>query len=186
MKKLSRKQMVAVSLAVFGIASAGISAAYAAEAGREKHMSQLVSAIAQKFGLSETDVQKVFEEQRIKMETQRLEQMAQMQAKRIEQFTEKIDKAVTDGKLTQTQANLVKAKFSELQAAREAQKNTKTDFKNMTQDERKADMAAQKAKMETERTALQQWAEQNNIPAQYMPGLGMGMGKGRGGRGMND
>lgn len=77
-----------------------------------------------------------------------------------------LTQAVTAGKLTQAQADLIVAKRAELKAAHEANE----------------DQALTKAQRETamkaEREALKAWATANNIPEQYLLG-----GEGRGGHG---
>jgi len=180
--------MVAIAIMVFGVACAGLSAAYAAtDSGKSDPMSGLVSAIAQKFNLSEADVQTVFDEQRTKMEAEQEANRAQMEAEHQAKFETKLSELVTAGKLTQAQANAIKAKKAELQAKMESAKQTRRtqmqNMKNMTQEQRKAAMEARKTEMETQRTALQQWAKDNGISEEYMYLVNMGGGLGMGGHG---
>jgi hypothetical protein len=137
-------------------------------------MSGLITAIAEKFGLNVSDVQQVFDEQQTKMQAERETQQAETETNAQEEFASRLSKAVTDGKLTQAQADLITAKKAELDAARESQK---TDMKSMTDEERQAAMETMKTQMDS----LKQWATDNSIPEEYIPLLG-GMG-GRGGRG---
>lgn len=111
-------------------------------------ISSLIKAIASKFNLSESDVQSVFDDQRTQMESQH----KQMEQARLSQ-------AVTDGKLTQAQADAITAKQAEMQADREANKDS---FGSKTEAERKTEMEAKKADLE-------QWATDNNIPKEFMP-----------------
>ncbi len=107
----------------------------------------LVDKIAQKFNLNKADVQKVFDEDR-----------AVHQAEHEQKENERLDQAVKDGKITQAQEDLIKAKVKELQAKREAARDA---MKDKTKAERKATMDA-------ERTDLEKWAKGNNIPAEYL------------------
>jgi hypothetical protein len=185
MKKISRKQMVAAAIMIFCAACAGFGAVYADETtGKNNPMSGLVSAIASKFNLNQADVQAVFDEQKSKMKADRQVKMAEMETKRRAEFVTRLSGLVTAGKLTQAQADAIKAKRTELQAQREADKPGMESMKNMTEAERQTAMEARKTKMEAERTALKQWAADNGISEEYimMAGeMGMGGGHGRGG-----
>lgn len=125
--------------------------------GKADHMANLVKAITEKFGLNQAEVQQVFEEHHTQMQQQHQADEAT-----------RLSQAVTDGKLTQDQADKITAKRAELQAQRESDK---TKFESMSDSERQA---AMKAKMDE----LKQWATDNNIPAGYLP-----FGGGRGGHG---
>jgi hypothetical protein len=120
-------------------------------------MNGIVTAIAQKFNLSVSDVQSVFEEQKSKMEAEREQNREKMQAEMQQKFTTELAQAVTDGKLTQAQADLITAKRAELVAQRP----------NVDQD------------------ALKQWASDNGISEEYLHFLcpRMGNNGGRGGPG---
>ena len=119
----------------------------------------LVSAIAKKFNLSEGDVQGVVNEYRTQNQAQRQEEMQQ-------RFTERLNQAVTDGKLTQAQANLIIAKKAELQANNQ-------NLEGKTGQERRVAMQNIMAE-------IKQWATDNNIPQEFCP---MGFGPGKGMRG---
>jgi outer membrane murein-binding lipoprotein Lpp len=123
-------------------------------AGRDP-MNNLATLLAQRFNLNVTDVQKFFDEQRTKMETERKQQ-----------FVDRINQGVTDGKLTRDQADKIIAKHTELEALRDSLKN-KTEAERQT---------AIKAQIE----AVKKWAEENNIPSEFMLFGGPGMGKGSG------
>ncbi len=127
--------------------------------GKADHMANLVKAIAEKFGLNQTEVQQVFDDQH-----------AQMQQQHKADEATRLSQAVTDGKLTQDQADKITAKRAELDAQRESDK---AKFDSMTDSERQA---AMKTKMDE----LKQWATDNNIPAGYLP---FGGGRGHGGPG---
>ncbi len=103
MKKIrySRRLLAASTLiAGLGVVAIGASTTLAAQPSFEQgHLSGLVEAIAERFNLSESDVQQVIdeqiEEQRALHETHKQEMLA---------------KAVVDGKLTQAQADAISAK----------------------------------------------------------------------------
>jgi hypothetical protein len=162
MNKIKLPTMLAALAITLGLTAAGAGVIHAASGSDSNNpMSNLVNAIATKFNLNTSDVQQVFDEQH-----------AQMEAQKQQNFKDRLAQAVTDGKLTQAQADLIIAKQQELQAQREA---NKTSMQNMTQAERHATMQAQM-------TALKQWVADNNIPQQFM--FFGGFGKGPGGHGM--
>lgn len=176
--KLNRKNIVAAAVMVFCAAVAvwgGV--AYADEiAIKENPMSGLAAVIASKFNLSESAVQAVFDEQmqarRERMEANRKE----METKRREQFEDRLNKLVSQGKLTEAQAAAIKNKKAEMEAQMTAQTGAKFDLKNMTVEERKAAMEKQKTEMEARRAALEQWAADNGIAEEYLPMVGAGFG----------
>lgn len=158
---MKHKVMLAglVALPVIGATSL----AMAADTGANPR-DTLVEKLATKFNLNKDDVKAVFDEEH-----------AAREAEHQKAYEEKLAQAVTDGKLTQEQADKVIAKSKELQAAREAHK---TDWANLGQDERKA-------KIDEERTAIDQWLKDNNIDRKWLMmggrgGHGMGRGHGMG------
>ncbi len=114
----------------------------------------IVTRIAQRFGLSETDVQKVFEEHR----QERHEEHAKI-------FEERLTQAVTDGKITEQQKQAILGKFKELHEQHTA---TMESFKDMTPQERRT-------AMEKKRIELESWAKEQGIDTTYLFGIGMGM-----------
>lgn len=128
-----------------------------------KPLDGIVTAIAAKFNLNSSEVQAVIDQA---MNAQR----AEMEAQQAKNFSDRLAQAVSDKKLTQTQANLIIAKQAELKAARE-------NAKDQTPAERLAAMKEQMA-------SLKKWATDNNIPEGYMMfggrGKGPGMDKGHG------
>lgn len=109
--------------------------------------SNIVEAIAQRFGLNTTEVQEVFDEQR-----------AEMQANMQERCSQKLDQLVIDGNLNQEQADKILEKKSEMQAEKQGAMDS---FQEMTREERKAAMQEKKA-------SLEQWAQENDIPLEYL------------------
>lgn len=166
MKMPKSSTLIAAGAIALGLTVTGIGVTYAATGSTgtgNNPMSNLVTAISQKFNLNQSDVQKVFDEQH-----------AQMEVQHEQAFKDRLAQAVTDGKLTQDQSDKIVAKMAELKSQRDADKAT---FASLTQAERQAKMQARAAE-------LKQWAIDNNIPADFSPfnmgGRGPGMGKGMG------
>ncbi len=159
-----KKHILAAGVAsVIGITGIGAGVAHAATANStDSPRANMVDAIASRFNLDKNEVGKAFDEQHEKMKSER-----------DQQITDKVAQLVSDGKLTQTQADAINGKRAELAAQREANRDT---FHDMSADERKA-------KMEAQRTALEKWAEENNIADEYLRYV-TGQGKDLGGPGM--
>lgn len=141
---------VAISLAA--LLGAGLATA-------ETKANSLVDAISQKFNLKKEDVQKVFDDNKI---TRQAEHQANVKAR--------LDKAVTDGKITADQEQKIIAKLAE----------GKTFFdtlKDKTGSERKIAINAHQAELEA-------WAKTNNINMQFLAGGGRGWGKHHGSKRM--
>lgn len=160
--KISKKAIIVLSAVGLIATSAGVIHAAAASNGGNNRMSALVTAIAQKFNLNTSDVQAVVDQ------TQAA-QKAQMQAQQQQKSTDSINAAVTAGKLTQDQANLILAKEQEV-------KTFMASLSGKTPADRQTAMT-------TEMTSLKQWATDNNIPQQYIS-FGLAGFGGRGGFGM--
>jgi len=158
-----RKQLIIAGLAtavgVTGLTSVGVVNA-ATSTSTSEPMSGLVQAIATKFNLNEADVKSVFEEQRTKMESEREAEIAK-----------EVAQLVSDGKITQAQADKINAKRAELKKERATDRET---MGSKTREE-------MKATMETKRTELEIWAKENGIDTEYLryvmggPGPGMHM-----------
>jgi len=121
----------------------------------------IATAIANKFNLNVSDVQTVIDET---MDVDR-EEMEKNRPARVDSLIQ----AAKDGKLTQSQADLITAK-------REEMRDSMQNLKDKTQEE-------MTATMKTRTDELKQWATDNGIPEQYiMPfgGLGHNRGEGRG------
>lgn len=130
---------------------------YAYAHGVPGDSSNLVQKIATKFGLKESEVQAVFDQDR---EARRAEHETQ--------YVARLDQLVTDGKITQEQKTLLLAKHKELEATRLANREK---MQSLSASERKA-------AIEAERTALEEWASSNNIDIKYLMGFGVGKGHG--------
>lgn len=115
--------------------------------GQPGFMSNLAAAIAQKFNLNASDVQSVIDDQIA-------QQRAEVQEQHQEAFENRLKTAVSSGKLTQAQADLILAEKAKVRAQIEA-------LKGKTGEELRT---AMKQIMNAER----QWATDNNIPQGYM------------------
>jgi len=124
--------------------------------------SSIVTRIAQKFGLNQTDVQAFFDE----------EHEARHAEMRVEN-EKRLTQLVTDGKITADQKQLILDKHAEIEQKRESTRNSR---QGKTPEE-------MKTLMEAEHTALKSWAEENDIDLQYLIGFGK---KIRGGHGKKD
>lgn len=149
-------------VAVIAIGSALVAGStYAATSTKANPMGSLVSAISQKFNLNANEVQAVFDAD---MKARHEENQAEKQQK----MTERLGKAVQDGKITQDQVVKINAKMAELESSRSSlDGKTREEVKTI---------------MKNEMEALKKWASDNGISMQYMQ-LGRNMGKGFGGRG---
>lgn len=161
-----KKHLVAAGIvaatATAGVA--GLSSAYAETASTTNHdpMSSLVQAVATKFNLKTADVQAVFDAQRTQMHQQR-EQAVKDQ----------IAGLVKDGKLTQTQADKLNAKRTELEAERDS---NRAAMQGKTAAERRAAVQEHKTELDT-------WLKDNGISTDYAYLLMGGHGRGHGGPG---
>jgi hypothetical protein len=160
MKNTSGKTKKIIAAAfILGASVIGTNVASADSGPRDNHMSSFVNAIATKFNLKVADVQAVVDST---MQTER----AAMDTKRVQSEATRLTKAVTDGKLTQAQVNLITAKQVEMKAFMDS-------LKSKTEAERKT-------AMKTQMDSLKKWANDNKIPAQFLMGgrghMG-GMGK---------
>jgi hypothetical protein len=158
---MEKKRIVVLSLSTIAalgmigsIAFIGVNSALADDSS--SGYPQIVKNIASKFGLSEAEVQTVFEDTRK------------------QRMSDELDQAVTDGKITADQKALIVARQEEMKTKMDEIKN-----KSLTDEERKA---AVKALMDEQKA----WMESNNIPQGVMrggPGGGHGPREGMGIRG---
>lgn len=153
-EKHLKKYLLPVVLAAVVLGGLGVFNVQAAEP--TTFQTSIVKRIAEKFNVSESEVQEVFDEERTTRENE------------MKKNTEtKLSQAVADGKITEKQKKLILNKMEELKANRESDMK---NFKNMTDEERHA-------AMEKKRTDLQTWAEQNGISQEYLMMGGHGKGK---------
>lgn len=175
---MKKKYLIYLVLPIVVFAGIAAGVAKADVRNADNPMSKLVNAIAQKFNLNVSDVQAVFDEQKAQMDTERKTQKTEMEAKQQEEFKNRINQAVTDGKLTQEQADKIIVKKAEIDGQKTTTPNTSTTPKT------KEEMDA---KMKAQTDSLKQWASDNNIPEEYIRflGRGMGVGRGHGGQGFD-
>lgn len=117
----------------------------------------LASEIAAKFGLKQADVQAVVDQHKQEDQTYHQQMM-----------TDRINQAVTDGKLTSAQRDLILAKIPQVQSQL-------TTIRAMT------DPTARKAAMQQLFTDTKAWATANNIDLSWVGPLGGHGGRGHGG-----
>lgn len=110
-----------------------IKTAQAADTNR----TSIVQELATKFGLKEADVESVFTAHR-----------NEMQKNHQQSFTDRLNQAVADGKLTEAQKNAVVAKHEELKKLREAEQQQR----------------------QQKRDELAKWAEDNKIDPSFLFG----------------
>lgn len=135
-------------ISVYGISNASADTSF----GRDGVIDRLVS----RFNLNKNDVEKVFEENQ-----------AARQAERKTEIEEKLNQAVSEGKLTNDQKNALIQKMDEMRARRD-------DLRNLSREERRQ-------KMTEHRTEMQKWASDNGIDfTQLGLFLGRGLGEGNG------
>jgi hypothetical protein len=152
--------IMAVVLA--GVASTG--ALHAMAQNNTTGSQTLAQKIALKFGLNQSDVQAVFDQNR-----------ADHQATMQQRFEDRLTQAVSDGKLTDDQKTEILDKMKELESQRQSDWS---QLKDMTPGQRRT-------AMESKRTDLENWAKDNGIDPQYLmfhmrmdKGMGGGMGEG--------
>lgn len=158
---MKKKLLVAASIATIGVGSLGVGIANA-QTSTSANSNGIVDKLATKFGLKKAEVQAVFDQEHT-------EHQAQMQ----QRVADKLAAGVKAGTITQAQSDAITAKLKEFQATRAANRDK---MQSMTAAERKA-------AMETERTAMQKWITDNNIPEEFAQFAHMG-GPGHGGHGM--
>lgn len=150
---MQKKHLVtAAALAIVGTTLFGATQAFAQTQAPEDPRASIVEKLATKFGLEESAVQAVFDEQRAEHQTEML-------ARQVERLTQ----LVSEGKITEEQKQLIIQKRQELMAEHQSEHESMRD---KTPEERRA-------AMEEHRTALESWATEHGIDVQYlMPGQG--------------
>lgn len=156
--KLKKALLVTGAASTIGLSSVvGMGVASAATTGgttdsnSSDGMSSLVDKLATKFNLNKSDVQAVFDEDRSAHDTEMQQKME-----------ERLDQAVTDGKITSAQKTLILNKQKEM-------KTFMDSLKDKTDDERDAAMKTKMAELKT-------WASDNNISEEYLGPMGHGPG----------
>ncbi len=143
--KAKKTLLAASAIAVLGLSA--FTALRASSTYAAANSSNLIDHFAERFNLNRDEVQSVFDEHR---SAQRAEHEQVMQ--------DHLAQAVTDGKITQAQADLLLVKHTEMQTFM-------ASLTDQTPEERRE-------AMQTKRDEMRQWAQENNIPLQNLP-LGM-------------
>lgn len=161
LNKIGTKSLLALAI-VLGATIVGVGTVSADTTDtKQNFMTTFATSLSQKFGLNETEV-KTF------LETEMQKHRTEMQAQFAQNFEDRLAKGVTDGKITQAQADLIKAKQTEIKTQLEALKPAvgvkPTD--------------ADREKMKTIMDGLKTWADSNNIPKEFIM-----LGGHKGGRG---
>jgi len=143
------------AIGVSGLVGLGVVSAQSAG-----NRSSLVEAIASRFNLNKSDVQKVFDQNK-----------AQNQVDRQQKMSDRLQKLVDNGTITAAQKTAIEAKLKDLQASRAANRGS---LKSLTPVERKA-------KMEAQKTDLENWANSQGLDLTrlqgiFMRGVPQGMG----------
>lgn len=151
---MKKKGMIfALAFALLGSGLFASTTVFADENGNGVHMQGLVQKISEKFGLSQDEVQTVFDEYRDEMHSE----MEQKQE-------ERLDELVESGTITEEQKQLILDKREELREKREAFKSSGAEN----------DRGQMKAQMDSDRQELEAWADANGIDVSYLMG---GFGK---------
>lgn len=145
--KFKKSLLVAGAVTSIGLAGATSIGVASAATNNTNGQSSLVDKLAAKFNLKKSDVQAVFDADR-----------TQHEADRQKQIEQELTQAVTDGKITSAQKDLILAKQKEIKSAMEADRGS---MKDKTATERKT-------LMDQRRTDLENWAKTNNIPTNLL------------------
>lgn len=162
MRVIKKSLLVGAGVATIGLAGlSGAGIASAATTNTANSNDSLVDKIASTFHLDKSKVQAVFDQNR-------QEHMANMEAKR----ADALKQAVTDGKITQAQADHITAAWKEIDALRGTTKPE--DMSTATRDQIKQKM-----------DDLRDWLKQQNIDLHSLGLMGTGHGHGFGGPGVD-
>ncbi len=130
---------------ISGAGTFGVSNALAQVGGDGEQ--SLIQELSQKLGIEESKVQSAFDqihqEHKVKMQAD---------------YETRLNQLVSDGKITETQKQLILEKKKELESNRQSEMEK---IKNMTPEERKS-------QMEAKRKELDDWAKQNGIDPEYL------------------
>ena len=155
----------AVALGTVGALSATRQSAYAEET--QSKYPPIIQKLVDKFKLNESEVNKVVEEAR----TERQAQRRDLQAERQKIIEEKLAQAVKDGKITEDQKTKILNKINEM---RTAQQNERQEFnmRNLSQEERKAEMEKRRDEMEKKRAEFETWQKELGVDVHELVGMG--------------
>jgi polyhydroxyalkanoate synthesis regulator phasin len=188
--QIKKSLLIAGAVTTLGLATTLGVGAYAMGGGGSGGSSELVTKIAQRFNLNQSDVQAVFDEYK--------------NAEREAEISERLQELVDEGKITAEQKTLIENKLKEVQAARDQErrdleawaKEKNIDLKYVMGHgskrldklveqgkitaEQKTAIEAKRTELETkhkaDREALKQWAKENGIDEKYLHMDGGGEG----------
>ena len=136
---LKKSVLVGASVATFALGAGGMGLASAVSNSNDGGGTSLVDKIASKFNLNKADVQAVFDQDR-----------ADRRAQHEANFKDRLAQAVTDGKLTQAQADHITAAMAEID-----------NLRGDTPPDQLSDSLRQQIRSKMD--DLRQWAKDNNI-----------------------
>lgn len=139
--KVKKTGLAALTVGVVSLGVVGATQIKAQEVQPFRGPDTLIQKIAQRFNLNQDDVKKVFDEERSSMEANH--------QKRIE---DKLNQAVTEGKITAEQKAALLTKLQQMKASHDL-------AQNLTPEQRKA-------QMQSAQQDLKSWADQNGINLQ--------------------
>lgn len=147
-----KKRIILPTILLAGALAVGTIGINSVSAQDSSSYPPVVQKLAERFGLSQTDVQEVFDEAR-----------ADHHAQMLANFEDRLNQAVSDGKITEDQKQLILDKHEEIQAKMD-------ELQSLDPQNRREQMQAYHEE-------LQNWAEDNNID---LPLFGFGPGFARG------
>jgi hypothetical protein len=149
-----KKVVPALAITIISIFVLTATPAFAETKTNNNPFSGLIQFISQKFGLDQNKVQTAVNDYKTQQKTT-------MQREKQDNEQNRLDNLVKQGKITSAQEKLI---LDELKTLRE--KYNPAKLKDLTPEERKAQMDKEKAEIET-------WAKENNIDPKYItPGFG--------------
>lgn len=151
------KKIKALIIVLTMVAGLGLWGVETVKANEEVNYPPVIQKLVEKFNLDENEVKSVFDQDREEHRTQRQTR-----------FSEKLDQAVSDGKITAEQKDLIVKKHEEIQTENES-------LRDLSPEERRE-------RMQEKRTAWESWAQENGI--ELADFFGFSGPKGEMGRGM--
>lgn len=181
--QIKKSLLIAGAVTTLGLATTlGVGAYAMGGGGSGGGSSELVTKLAQRFNLNQSDVQAVFDEYR--------------NAEREAEISERLQELVDEGKITTEQKTLIENKLKEVQATRDQERraleawakekninlkyvmgHTSKRLDKLVEQgkitaEQKTAIEAKRTELETkyktDREALKQWAKENGIDEKYL------------------
>ena len=181
---MKKKYFIYAFIPAFALASIGATAYASQTQGNINQMNGLVTKLSEKFNLNQNDVQTIFNEYQTQMKTERDAKMKDMQTEMEQKVKDELTQAVSNGKITQTQMDLILAKRAEMQIEKSTITRSSENFSTKTKEEIESERQTRQTEMQAKRDALKQWANTNGISDEYLHLVmagGMGGGRAHGG-----